>query len=136
MKSKNISYHFCLVLAVPKISVLTILSLKNVDLPRYSHFNCPLQFQQKQKGHLHRKKNNTKHLKKRRQFKMMILRWFFSWKYSLSKDSKNYNAKDIIFFRKVKLKIKKNDDPVEVSANFAKIYGLNQRSQNALISII
>ena len=30
--------------------------------------------------------------------------------------------------RKVKLKIRKNDNPVEVSSNFAKVYGLNMRS--------
>ena len=34
--------------------------------------------------------------------------------------------------QKVKLKIKRNDDPMQVAANFSKIYGLNLRSQDAL----
>jgi hypothetical protein len=34
--------------------------------------------------------------------------------------------------QKVKLKIKRNDDPMQVAANFSKIYGLNLRSQEAL----
>jgi hypothetical protein len=34
--------------------------------------------------------------------------------------------------QKVKLKIKRNDDPMQVAANFSKIYGLNNRSQVAL----
>ena len=36
----------------------------------------------------------------------------------------------------MKLKIKKNDDPEQVAANFSKIYGLNGRSQEALAQII
>lgn len=42
----------------------------------------------------------------------------------------------IYFYRKVKLKIKRDDSPRQVSTNFAKIYGLNLRSEEALAKII
>jgi hypothetical protein len=52
-KSKNLINHLALyiVLAVPKISVLTILPLKNVDLHPPNHSNCPLQSLLRPKGH-------------------------------------------------------------------------------------
>ena len=38
--------------------------------------------------------------------------------------------------RKVKLKVKRDDSPKTVAKNFAKIYGLNQKSEDALGNII
>lgn len=73
MKEKDLKRRMK-ILAGLKISVLTILPPKNVDLPQFSHSNYLLQSQQRQKEHLHLKKNNTKLLRKRRQFKKMILR--------------------------------------------------------------
>lgn len=49
---------------------------------------------------------------------------FYSiWKFLSSKDSKLFNIYKLS--RKVKLKIRRDDSPREVAANFAKVHGLN-----------